>query len=202
MREFILLALKARTSPDFSLTELVKAGRLNTVCRTISNSLCISNSIRKDTIIHVALSGPTHPPKLISFDGSKLKGLAAEDEQEIAKIIKVALKKGLNLKLNEEIVVSEGIKISKKAFETLLKEKFEDGFQLIYLHQNGEDVRKLYFKEKVLFILGDFIGLPRKTEKLLERFNAEKIQVGPKIVFASHCPVIVHNELDRREAGW
>ena len=39
--------------------------------------------------------------------------------------------------------------------------------------------------------------MPKKTEKLLERIGAKKIKLGPKMLFASHCIVIVHNELDR-----
>ncbi len=198
MREFILLALKARTTPDFELNELAEAGRMNTVCRTILNTLCLSNDLRRDTIIHVALSGPRSPPKIITFEGKTLKGIQIDDDQDIGRTIKSALKKGLNLKLNEEVEVSPGVKVSKKAFETLVKEKSKT-HQLIYLHQKGEDIRDFKFKENVLFALGDFIGLPRKTEKFLDNLSADRIKLGPKILFASHCPIIVHNELDRKE---
>lgn len=200
MREFILLALKARTTPDFELDRLAEAGRMNTVCRTILNTLCLSNDLRRDTIIHVALSGPKSPPKIITLEGKTLKGIQMDDEQDIAKAIKLALKKGLSLQLNEEIEVSPGLKVSKKAFETLVKEKSKT-HQIIYLHQDGEDIRDFKFKENVLFVLGDFIGLPRKTEKFLDNLGADLIKLGPKMLFASHCPIIVHNELDRRETS-
>lgn len=195
MKEFILLSLKARTDPDFSLDDLPGAGRMDLICRTISNTLWISNELRRDSVIHVSMNGPRASPKIISFDGKTLKGLDP-DERSIAKAIKLALKEGLNLKLNEEKEVSGGIKISKKAFETLIKEK--SGNQLVYLHPKGEDLREFRFNKDLIFILGDNIGLPRKTEKLLDRLGAKKIKLGPKMIFASHCPVIVHNELDRR----
>lgn len=196
MREFILLALKATTNPDFNLLELPKAGRLDLVCRTISNTLFVSNDLRRDTAIHVCLNGPTNPPKTISFYGSDLKGVEP-DEISIAKVIKKALLLGKNLNLNENKEVQQGVIASKKAFETLVKEKKNK--QLIYLHKKGQDIREFEFENDLVFILGDFIGLPKKTERLLDRLNAKKIKVGPKMLFVSHCSIIVHNELDRRE---
>ena len=196
MREFVLLALKAETSPDFNLDNLPDAGRMDLVCRTISNTLLISNHIRDNTIINVVLNGPKDPPKIISFYGNNVKNLEP-DEKTIARFIKNALKDGLKLKLNEEIETSPGIKISKKSFETLIKEKSSTS-QLIYLHPKGEDLRKFDFEDNVTFIFGDYIGLPKKTERLLDRLGAKKISIGPVMLFASHCSVLVHNELDRR----
>ena len=200
MREFVLLASKARTSPDFNLNNLPEAGRLDLVCRTISNSLFISNHMRQDTIIHIVLNGPKYPPKIISFNGDCLKNFEP-DERAIASFINLALKKGTNLGLNKEIDVSPGIKISKKAFENLIKEKSETS-QLIYLHPKGEDLRKFSFKEDICFIFGDYLGIPKKTERFLDRFNAKKIKLSPITLFTSHCPILVHNELDRRLFNW
>ena len=107
------------------------------------------------------------------------------------------MKSGLKLKLHEKINVSAGITIAKEAFETFLKENSQT-HQLVYLDSKGKDIRNCSFQENVLFIFGDFLGLPKKTEKLLFRLGAEKVSIGPRLLFASHCPVIIHNELDRR----
>lgn len=200
MREFILLASKATTSPDFSLNNLPEAGRLDLVCRTISNSLFVSNHMRQNTVIHTVMNGPKYPPKIISFHGNNLKNFEP-DERTIASFINLALKKGRNLELNQEIDVSPGIKISKKSFEALIKEKSKT-FQLIYLHQKGEDLRRFNFKDNTCFIFGDYLGIPKKTEKFLDRFNAKKVKLSPITLFASHCPTLVHNELDRRKYNW
>lgn len=195
MREFILLALKAHTTPDFD--ELAEAGRMDVVCRTVTSTFWLSDSFRKDTVLHVALSGPKDPPKLISFYGYELPVEMKPDEKSIGEFIKKALRAGMKLKLNEEATVVPGIKVSKKAFETLIKEKAESR-KLVYLHQRGEDIRKSDVTEDCTFVLGDFIGLPKNTESLLDRYEAEKMSVGPKELFASHCITLVHNELDRR----
>ncbi|MBM3200210.1 tRNA (pseudouridine(54)-N(1))-methyltransferase TrmY, partial [Candidatus Woesearchaeota archaeon] len=173
MREFILLALKAKTSPDINLDDLVGEGRLDLVCRAVSSALFLSHKIRRDAVIHVAMSGPKIPPKLLSFYGDTWAGITP-DEKAIAEAIKRALTVGANLVLGEEKDVQPGVKVAKKAFETLVKEKSQTS-QLIYLHPKGEDIRHFKFEPNPVFVLGDFLGLPKKTEKLLDRLGAKKI---------------------------
>jgi tRNA (pseudouridine54-N1)-methyltransferase len=198
MREFLLRALKARTDADFDLNNLPDAGRLDLVARCISGSLWLAKGLRQDTIIHVNLEGPKYPPKIISFYGSRLKGFYF-DEKGIAKFIKFALEKGINLKLNEQLEVYPGIIVSKKSFEQLIKER--ENYQIIYLHKKGKDIREFNFKKDILIVFGDYIGMPRKTEIFLERHNAEKVSLGKVEYHASHCITIVNNEIDKRIYG-
>lgn len=195
MREFILRARKARTD-FFDINDLVGAGRMDLVTRCISNALFVSNDIRKNTIIHVVLEGPKHPPKTISFIGKDLRNFPF-DEKGIARFILKALKKGKNLKVNEEINVSEGIIINKKSFEYLVKEKIKEKKQLIYLHPKGKNINNIKIKKNVVFVFGDYVGMPKKTEKFLDNMGAIKVNISPLTLFASHCIVIVHNELDK-----
>ena len=195
MREFLLRALKARTDSNFDLNNLPDAGRLDLVARCISSALWVAKGLREDAIIHVNLEGPKFPPKIISFYGNKLKGFYF-DEKGIAKFIKLALERGINLKLNESLEVYPGIVVAKKSFEQLIKEKRD--YQIIYLHKKGKDIREFNFKENILFVFGDYIGMPRKTEIFLERYNAEKASLGKIEYHASHCIAIANNELDRK----
>ena len=194
MKEFILRSLKAKTSP-FDINDLKNAGRLDLVCNCITNALFIAGDLRRDAKIHVVLEGPNNPPKTISFDGNKLKGI--EDEKSIAIKINEALIKSSGLTLNEELDINPGISIAKKSFEQLVKDKSKSN-QLIYLHKEGKDIRKTPLEENSIFIFGDYIGMPRKTEKLLDRLKAQRISLSPIMLFSSQCIAIVHNELDRR----
>lgn len=194
MREFILRALKAHTS-SFNLDNLEDAGKMHIVARCISNALWVANGLREDTVMHVNLEGPRNPPKLISFYGNKLKGFAF-DERGISSFIKYALEKGENLKLNQELEIHPGIIISKKSFEQFIKENSNK--QLVYLHKKGKDIHKFKFKDNILFVFGDYIGMPRKTEFYLERYKTEKISLGKVEYHASQCITIVQNELDGR----
>ncbi len=195
MREFILRAQKAKSSGNLDLNNLPSEGRMDLVCRCVSNALFISNDLRRDTIIHVVLEGPKHPPKVISFSGATLKGFYF-DERNISKIIDKALKKGVSLKMGESVNVQEGIAISKQSFEGLVKEKAQNS-KLYYLHKKGTEIESVNFPEDVCFIFGDYIGIPKKTEKFLDNKGAEKLKLSNIMLFASHCIVLCHNALDK-----
>ena len=197
MREFILRASKAVTSPEFNLNDLPgSGGRMDLVCRCISSALWVSNDLRRDTRIFITFEGPTNPPKTIVFDGYSLKGVNP-DERNIASHIKKALRIGLNLQLNQEIEVSPGIKIAKRSFESIIKEKSKK-MQLLYLHPEGKDIKDIKIERDVAFILGDHVGIPKKTERLIERVKAERVSLGKRVYLASHAIVIANYELDRR----
>lgn len=169
---------------------------MDLVCRSISNALFIAGDMRRDTVIHAVLEGPKFPPKIVSFYGERLKSVAP-DERNIASHIQKALESGIDLKLREEKEVSPGIKVAKKSFEELVKEKSKTS-QLIYLNPKGKDIREFKFNKDVCFILSDHIGMPRQSEKFLKKFISKVISLGQITYLASHVIVIVHNELDRR----
>ena len=146
MKEFILRARKAKTNPGINLNELPKEGRMDAVCATISNTLWVSNAIRKDTTIHVVLEGPTNGPKTITFIGNDLRGLRS-DERSIGSYIAQALQRGAFLELNESINVRPGIKIAKKSFERLLWEKSQTYKQIIFLDARGKDLHDFNFEK-------------------------------------------------------
>ena len=190
VREFILRALKGKTL-ELNLNNLIE-GRIDLVCRCISNSLFVSNNVRRDVVIHIVLEGSGDPPRTVSFFGETIKRLGL-DEKSIAIILKNALYIGKGLKLGEERDVQDGVKISKKSFEALIRERKN----IYYLHTKGKDLREVKFSKDYVFVFGDYIGMPRKTEGLLDRLGAKRISLGEKMYFASHCITIVNYELDR-----
>lgn len=195
MKEFIMRARKAYTNPGVDLNNLPKQGKLDSVCAAISSALWISGDVRRDTIIHVVLEGPSNGPKTVAFNGSEIKGLR-HDERSIASYIALALQKGASLQLNEEAHVRTGITVTKKSFEKLVSEKKDR--QIIVLDEKGKDVRAVKFDRDCVIIFGSPEGLPPKTEILMRNVGAEKVSLGPRTLFASQCPVIVNNEMDRR----
>jgi len=197
-------ARRARTYPNIDLEHLSKEGKIDTICASVANALWISEDMRKDTNIHVVLEGPDKGPKTISFFGSDLRGVHYE-ERSLALIIKEALRRGEHLNLNEEAHVRSGVKIAKKSFERLVWEKTlqqaELGKpcpQLVVLDKDGEDIRKAQLSRNILSIFGSAEGLPPKVGKFMKDMGAKKVSLGPVVLFAAHCPIIVHNELDRR----
>ncbi|MDI6721556.1 MAG: tRNA (pseudouridine(54)-N(1))-methyltransferase TrmY [Candidatus Aenigmarchaeota archaeon] len=196
MREFILRARKASTHAGFDLNDLPHAGNMNVVASAISNAIWISGDIRRDIIFHAVLEGPPSGPKTVTFNSNEIKGLGY-DEKSVANYIRTAMQKSGWLELNEEAKVRKGITVAKKSFERLVWERSQNN-QVVILDKSGTDIRKFEFKKNILFVFGDNIGLPQKTERFFKGIPSHKISLGPKTLFASHCPVIVHNELDRR----
>lgn len=195
MREFILRTSKASTNPNFNVNNLPKAGRMDIVCRCVINALFVSEAIRKDTIFHAILNGSPNSPRLISFYGNEIKQLYPY-ERTIAEQIKLALGRGLKLKLNEEKEVESGTFIAKKSFEQLIKENI--GKQILYLHPEGIDIKEFQFKGDFVAILSDYKRLPQKVESFLERLNIEKISLGKTEYLASQVINIINYVADRR----
>ncbi|MEK6193153.1 MAG: tRNA (pseudouridine(54)-N(1))-methyltransferase TrmY, partial [Deltaproteobacteria bacterium] len=45
----------------------------------------------------------------------------------------------------------------------------------------------------------DHIPMPKKSFNSLKRLGAQKISLGPKMLFASQCIVLINNQLDLDE---
>ncbi|WP_457611654.1 tRNA (pseudouridine(54)-N(1))-methyltransferase TrmY [Methanocaldococcus sp.] len=197
MREFIFKANKAITSPNINLKDLPgSCGRLDLVCRCVSDSLFLSHDIRRDTVFYSVLCGPPNPPVCIKFVGSELRKVSP-DERNIAIFIKKALKKFLETEDKDSWIESTpGIYVRKIGFKDLIIEKMEEGKNLYYLHKNGESIEKVKIKDNPVFILGDHIGLSEEDEKFLED-KAIKVSLSPLELHANHCIVIIHNILDK-----
>jgi tRNA (pseudouridine54-N1)-methyltransferase len=50
-----------------------------------------------------------------------------------------------------------------------------------------------------LFVLGDHQGLTEDEENIIEAHEFEIVNVGPRLLHADHCIILLHNEMDRIE---
>ncbi|MBD3645859.1 MAG: tRNA (pseudouridine(54)-N(1))-methyltransferase TrmY, partial [Pseudomonadales bacterium] len=66
------------------------------------------------------------------------------------------------------------------------------------LDRKGTDLREQEPGPNPVFLLTDHIPMPKKTFKSLDRRGVAKVSVGPVMLHASQCLVLIHNELDRR----
>jgi len=183
-REFILHSRKGKTNAQF--TNLTEAGRLDIVHECIVASLFLSHGIRKNLTFHTILNGPPNPPIHLKIEGQKLKNVRT-DQQTWEKILRKTLAGESHL----------GITTSKASLENLIKQKHETS-NIYILEENGKDISKIDIKEKPVFILGDHIGLPLKTEKFALRYG-QKISLGKQPYLAATCITIVNYMLDRKE---
>ena len=64
------------------------------------------------------------------------------------------------------------------------------------MDKKGAGIRQLAFTKNPCFLLTDHIPMPKKSFSSLKRLGARKISLGPKMLFASQCIVLIHNQLD------
>jgi tRNA (pseudouridine54-N1)-methyltransferase len=203
MREFIYYSQHARTSGNFDLQNLMKAGRMDIACQIAIMSFFISHHIRPNVKLHLIFNGPPDSPKhLEMFPGENINFADIENRIDISKkdvagLIKKMLykyKKGMK---NE---VAPGYFIEKKGFINIIKEFEEQGKNIFILDKKGEDLREVKTEDlkDSVFILGDQDGIPKEELKKLKNMNIQRVSVGNVMYFASQAMTIVQNELDRR----
>ena len=197
MREFILRARKGPTTPDFSLDRLDRHGRLEVVAHCVSNALFYSGQIRPDVTLHIVLDGPADPPKTVRIESNGLGDLGGFDDRAICAVLQDALGAGRGLELGEEASAAPGICVSKMGFEHLVQGAAERS-DVYYLQRRADDIRSVSFSDPSTFVFTDHLSMPKKTDRYLQRLGARPISVGPKMLFASQCVVLAHNELDRQ----
>ena len=190
MRHFVYFSKSARTTGNFDLNNLMKAGRMDIAIHSIISALFLSHDVRQDVKVHLIFYGMPDPPKHIEIQVHEETPISKKDIGNLIKKILYKYKEG------EKREVVPGCFVEKKSFLKVVEELSEDN-EIFILDKKGEDIRKAEIPENCVFILGDQDGLPKKELKRLKKITT-KVSVGPQMYFASQTIVIVNNELDRR----
>jgi tRNA (pseudouridine54-N1)-methyltransferase len=180
--EFILYSRLGRT--DSNWTNLHDAGRLDIVYECAVASLFLSHAIRKNVTFHTILNGPPTPPLHLKIDGSTLHDVRTDQETW-----KQILKKVLAGKPHP------GITTHKTSFEALIKAKANEA-KIYVLEEGGKDISEVDFDAKLVFVLGDHVGLPKKAEGFALRYG-EKVSLGKQPYLAASCITILNYLLDK-----
>jgi len=191
MRTFVYFSSTARTSGNFSLDDLMKAGRMDIAMHVIINAFFLSHSLRDDVVLHLVFYGAPDPPKHIEIRVSEETKVSKKD---VANLIKKILYKYKPGKKTEAV---PGCFVEKKSFLQVMEELTKQGKKIFILDKKGENIRKAKIPENSAFVLGDQNGLPKKEIKRLKKI-AQTISIGPKVYFASQVVSILNNEIDLR----
>jgi len=191
MRNFVYFSRTAKTSGNFDVNNLMKAGRMDIVMHVIINAFFLSHNLRDDVKLHLIFYGQPDPPKHIEM---QIKSETNLSKKDIANLIKKILYK---YKEGKKTEVLPGCFIEKKSFLDVIDELAKQGKKIFVLDKRGENMRKVEIPENSVFVVGDHNGLPKKESKRLKKIS-ESISAGPKTYFASQVITIINNELDLR----
>ena len=202
MREFIYYSKHARTTGNFDLTDLMKAGRMDIACQITIMAFFVSHHTRENVKLHLIFDGAPDPPKHLELFPGKSFSVETESKIDISKkdvgsLIKKMLYK---YKKNEKNEMSPGYWIEKKSVEKLIEELQDSGKEIFIMDKSGEDIREIKTEDlkNAVFLIGDQDGIPKEKLKKLKKSGIRKNSVGPQMYFASQTLTIIQNELDRK----
>ena len=196
MRVFVLKARKAPTHSGSFLAAVGQDAHVEILAHGLMNALFVAKSHRSDVIVHLVLESSKDYSRTITFTASEIGDLGGFGEQPLLNSIARALDAAAGLQKAAAVAVESGVMVRALSFEHLIKELAES-YPLYLLDKKGADIRNVEFAPDACFLLTDHIPMPRKTLNSLKRLNATKISLGPRMLFASQCVVLIHNELDR-----
>jgi tRNA (pseudouridine54-N1)-methyltransferase len=127
-----------------------------------------------------------------------MRDIGGFHEQALLGKVARALDVSRGMGKEESRAVEPGITVRTISFEKLVQELAE-GHQLFVMDKKGAPIRGKAISGNPCFLLTDHMPMPKKSYNGLERLGAEKLSLGSKMLFASQCVLLIHNELDFRE---
>ena len=197
MRTFVLRARAAPTDSQKLLASVGKEAHTEILAHTLMNAIFVAQSHRSDVAVFLVLESTRDFSRTIRFDVDAMHDFGGFNEQALLGKIAKALDASAGMGKEETRAVESGVTVRTVSFERLVQELAED-HQLFVMDPKGKSIREQVFQDKPCFLLTDHIPMPPKTFHTLERLGATRITLGPTMLFASQCVVLIHHELDQR----
>ncbi|MDN3615993.1 tRNA (pseudouridine(54)-N(1))-methyltransferase TrmY [Vibrio gallaecicus] len=198
MRSFVLRARAAPTESHLILEGVGQDAHTEILAHTLMNTIFVAQSHRADITVHLVLESTKDFSRTITFDSNEITNIGGFHEAALlAAVVRAAdASKGMTKEQSRQ--VEPGITVRTVSFEKLMKELAED-HQLYMMDKKGTFVRDAEIADNPCFLLTDHIPMPKKSYNSLKRLGTEKISLGPNMLFASQCVVLINNELDLRD---
>lgn len=198
MRTFVVRARSTPTNGQQLLAEVGKDSHTEILAHTLMNAIFVAQSHRSDVVVHFVLESTPDYARTLGFHANDLRDIGGFHEQALLGKIARALDTSRGMGKEEARNVEPGITVRTIGFEKLVKELAET-HQLFVLDRKGEAIRSKPIGANPCFLLTDHLPMPKKSWNTLDRLDAEKISLGPRMLFASQCVLLIHHELDQRD---
>ena len=198
MRRFLIVGHRADSTGHFKLDDLPgSGGRMDIMAMSASAGLFLSHGLRQDAEVWLVFNGGRDGmPRTIRITGSEARYLFP-DERNMASMIRNAL---IRYRGKGEMQATPGMYISDMDLKDALRLASEDS-GLVYLKEDGDDVRVAEIPANSTFVLGDSEDLSPAEESILMSIGAKKISLGPTHMHTWQAIAVMNYELDRRLDG-
>ena len=86
-RNFILISNTVDTSKSLSLNSLTGYGRLDVICRCISNAFFLSNNFRRDVVLYIFF---IKNKMILRIEGATVRGINPDEKKNKESVVKIA----------------------------------------------------------------------------------------------------------------
>tara|TARA_R110002072_G_scaffold89232_6_gene200015 strand:+ start:5391 stop:6005 length:615 start_codon:yes stop_codon:yes gene_type:complete len=194
--EFVVRARKAPTEASKFLGDPGKEAHVEYLTQILLNTLFVSKGHRSDVCLTYVFEGSADFSRVIHFRGETLGRIDDHSEQGLLRLFARCLAAGAGLKKEASIITDQGIEVAATSFEKLIK-GYQENRQVYVLDRKGQDIRQTELPDDSVFVLTDHIPMPPKQAKSLVRRGVLPISLGPIMLHASQCVVLIQNEYDR-----
>jgi tRNA (pseudouridine54-N1)-methyltransferase len=198
MRTFVLRARSAPTDSQKLQAEVGGKAHAEILAHGIMNAIFTAQSHREDAVIHLVLESTQDYSRTITIDANTISDVGGFHEAALIALLVKALDKSLGMTKEQIREVQPGLTVQTISFEALVT-KLADTHSMYMMDKKGESIRTIDIGPNPCFLLTDHIPMPKKTGNSLKRLGVEKLSLGPRMLFASQCITLIHNELDMRE---
>lgn len=194
--EFVVRARKTPTDPKRFLGDVGQENHVEYLTQILVNGLFVSQGHRDDVCLTFVFEGSADYSRVIQFRGDQLGTISDQTERGILNLFADCLTAGVGLAKEASIEVRPGVTIAARSFESLLKH-YSESRPIYLLDKKGLDVRESNLETNAVFVLTDHIPMPPKQLKSMVRRGAQPVSLGPVVLHASQCVVLIQNEYDR-----
>lgn len=195
MRRFLVLGHTQKVGGPIPLNDPAGAGRWDVMARSVAAAFLLSNGIRKDVEIFLALPDGANR-FVLRLRGAELMSLNP-DERAILGLLSKAL--GTETVGEHWAKASPGLDVARLELPKLLSNLAQDG-PLVLLHEHApllDSKEQTRTVAHATFVLSDHQEFTDEEMRLLTKCAPLHLSVGPLSLHTSSCIVIIHNLLDR-----